>query len=97
MAVRSARKPKKATVRSRSHIKRILEEAFRAEFPRDTVDISDGYKENIHVVVVSRRFDEMSESNKRDLMWSIIDSAPLTDVERQLISLVYPVGIAEIK
>jgi hypothetical protein len=97
MAVRSAPKPRQRKAHSRSQIKKILEEAFRAEFPHDTVDISDGYKENIHVVVVSRRFDRMKEANKTDLMWSVIDSAPLTDGEKQLISLVYPVSIAEIK
>jgi len=83
--------------RSREEIKRILEEAFRREFPHDTVDISDGYKENIHVVTVSRRFDDMSEADKQDLMWGIIDGTPLLDREKQMISLVYPVGVAEIK
>jgi hypothetical protein len=30
-------------------------------------------------------------------MWGIIDAAPLSAGEKQLISLVYPVSIAEIK
>lgn len=85
------------TRRSRVEIKRILEEAFRREFPHDTVDISDGYKENIHVVIVSRRFDDMSEAEKQDLMWGIIDATSLSDRDKRMISLIYPVSVAEIK
>jgi acid stress-induced BolA-like protein IbaG/YrbA len=32
-------------------IKRILQN----DFPSETVDVSDGYSDNIHVIVVSRR------------------------------------------
>lgn len=83
--------------RTRSEIKRILENALRKEFPNDTVDISDGYRDNIHVLVVSRRFDELEEKSKQELIWRIIDSSRLTPVEKRLISLVYPVSPAEIK
>lgn len=93
----SPKKKGRDTRRSRDEIKRILKEAFKKEFPDDTVDISDGYKDNIHVLVVSRRFDSMPESHKQDLLWSIIDSTPLTEAQKTLISLVYPVSIAEIK
>ena len=83
--------------RSRDQIKRVLYDAFRQEFPHDTVDISDGYKENLHVLIVSRRFDEMTEAQKQDLMWGVVDGTDLTNAEKQLISLVYPVAVAEIK
>ena len=96
MAKHGNQKPVKRA-RSREQIKRILHNAFRREFPDDTVDVSDGYKENIHVVIVSRRFDEMAEAEKQDLMWGVIDRAGLTDQEKQLISLVHPVSVAEIK
>lgn len=43
------------TIRPRDQIKQALDSAFRASFPHDTVDISEGYQDNIHVVVVSRR------------------------------------------
>jgi len=75
----------------------MLREAFRKRFPNDTVDISDGYKDNIHVMVVSREFDEMGEREKQELMWEIIDSTELAENEKTLISLVYPVSPAEIK
>ena len=91
----SKKNPKNA--RSRDAIKQVLYRAFRREFPDDTVDISDGYKENIHVLIVSRRFDDMSEAEKQDLMWRVVDETDLTEPEKQLISLVYPVAVAEIK
>ncbi|HUS91271.1 MAG TPA: hypothetical protein VM695_05440 [Phycisphaerae bacterium] len=83
--------------RNREAVMDIIRGAFRREFPEDTVDISDGYKDNIHVLVVSRRFDDLTEQQKQDLMWQIIDGTDLTDDEKRLISLAYPVSPAEIK
>ena len=86
------------TARDREQVKEAIVKAFRERFPNDTVDVSDGYRENIHVMVVSRDFDAMNERQKQDLMWEVIDKgAGLTDAERQLISLMYPVSPAEIK
>ena len=88
---------RRANKRSRNEVKQIIHDAFRRRFPRDTVDVSDGYEDNIHVVVVSREFDQMEEQQKLDLMWRIIDKSQLTKEEKGLISLVYPVSLAEIK
>ncbi|HEY8751322.1 MAG TPA: hypothetical protein VIM11_25285 [Tepidisphaeraceae bacterium] len=82
---------------SRDELKQIIRDAFRQRFPHDTVDVSDGYEDNIHVLVVSREFDKMREKQKQDVMWKIIDSTPLTDDQKALISLVFPVSPAEIK
>jgi hypothetical protein len=87
----------KRSSRSRDEVKRILTPAFREEFPDDTVDISDGYQDNIHVLVVSRKFDELTEAQKQDMLWGIIDRTDLTDAEKSLISLVMPVSPAEIR
>ncbi len=84
-------------MRARDEIKNVLKKAFRECFPEDTVDVSDGYQENIHVLIVSRKFDGMTEKAKQDLMWDVIDGTILTDEEKQLISLAYPVSPAEIK
>lgn len=84
-------------LRSRRVIKDILYRALKAGFPDDTVDISDGFEDNIHVVVVSRRFDPLSEKQKQNVLWRIIDRTNLSKSEKLLISLVYPVSIAEIK
>lgn len=91
---------KKAAVkrtRSREDIKGLLRQAFQQEFPKDTVDISDGYRDNIHVLVVSRKFDGLSEKAKQDLLWNIIDQTSLSVAEKNLISLLMPVSPAEIK
>jgi len=89
--------PRGRTQRSNAMIKKILREAFRKEYPEDTVDVSDGYKDNIHVLVVSRTFDPLTEKQKQDALWKVIDGTDLTDGEKQLISLVYPVSVAELK
>ncbi len=93
------RKPASRTrgTRSRAAVKRALEQSLRKRFPNDTVDISDGYEQNIHVLVVSRQFDGMVEENKQDLVWGIIDGSNLTDNEKSLISLVLPLSPAQIK
>ena len=38
--------------------------------PSDFVDVSDGDDDDVHVVVVSRKFDAKRTSEKRDLIWS---------------------------
>jgi len=38
----------------------------------DFVDVSDGHDDNIHVVVVSRKFDGHRLREKNDLIWSIL-------------------------
>lgn len=83
--------------RSRESVKEILRKAFRRKFPNDTVDVSDGYQDNIHVLVVSREFDSMTEKQKQQVLWRVVDSAGLTDAEKSLISLVYPLSVAELK
>jgi hypothetical protein len=83
--------------RTRKQVKDLLMHAFRARFPHDTVDVSDGYKDNIHLTVVSRTFDDMSEKQKQALMWEIVDAAGLRPEEKLLVSLIYPVSLAEIR
>lgn len=89
--------PPSGKTRSRAQIKRILAAVLRAAFPNDTIDVSDGYKDNIHVMVVSRKFDRMNERKKQDYLWQLIDGSPLSEREKRLISLVYPLSPAEIK
>jgi len=84
-------------MRTGQEIKAILESAIRAEFPSDTVDISDGYKDNIHVLVVSRRFDKMTDEEQRDMLWGLIDKAGLDEGEKALISLALAISPSMIK
>lgn len=87
---------RKSTVRSRNEIKREIREALKRAFPEDTVDVSDGYADNIHVLVVSRKFDAMEEQAKQDMLWGLIDKQ-IPPAESRLISLVLPLSPAEIK
>jgi hypothetical protein len=38
--------------------------------PGDLVDVSDGLDDNVHVVIVSRKFDGRRMQEKEDLIWS---------------------------
>ncbi len=95
--IRKANGPR-SPKRSRARIKRAIRDAFSRELPEDTIiDVSDGYGDCIHVMVISRRFDQMSEKAKQNLMWRVIDSSDLSEEEKARISLVYPVSPAAIK
>jgi hypothetical protein len=83
--------------RSRAQVKLAIEQALRREFPTDTVDVSDGYKDNIHVLVVSRKFDSMQDRIADEYLWSLIDAAGLTKAERNLLSLVLAVSPSLLK
>lgn len=83
--------------RSRAEIKRLLEAALRADFPSDTVDVSDGFRENIHVLVISRKFEKMKETVRQDWLWTLIDRSPLTPQEKNLISLTMALSPGELK
>ena len=76
---------------------RKIEANLRRHFPRDTVDVSPGYHDNVHVLVVSRKFDRMSEKRKQDYLWELINSGDLTEEERTRISLILPLSPAEVK
>ncbi|HNQ24565.1 MAG TPA: hypothetical protein PKK06_15895 [Phycisphaerae bacterium] len=88
-AGRSARPP--------AQIKKTLAVALRRAFPHDTVDISDGYQSNIHVLVVSRAFDALEEQQKQEYLWKLIDATNLSEEEKQLISLVLPLSPDDVK
>jgi len=45
----------------------------------DLVDVSDGLDDNIHVVVVSRKFDGRRFQEKNDLIWSILTTELIPD------------------
>ena len=68
------------------------------KFEGGMVDVSlSGIRDNIHVVVMSRRFDDMLEKEKQDLLWKIIDESDLTEEEKLRISLIVPLSPDEVK
>ncbi len=72
---------------------------LRAEFPNDTVDVSaSGVGDNIHVIVVSRKFDAMkNEKQKQDYLWDLIDKSKLSEKQKLCMSLILPTSPADIK
>jgi acid stress-induced BolA-like protein IbaG/YrbA len=80
-------------------LKTKIERILRAQFPQqgETVDVSDGSGDNIHVVVVSRQFDHMREKSKQDLLWGAIDRSDLTDGEKVKISMILPYSPDDLK
>lgn len=79
-------------------LKRRIYDALKLEFPDETVDISDGYRDNIHVLVVSRKFDKFSEKKKMAYLWEAITAnGVFTDEELAKISLLLAYSPKELK
>ncbi|HET6250527.1 MAG TPA: hypothetical protein VFE47_22760 [Tepidisphaeraceae bacterium] len=72
--------------RSRTILKKIIEAALRERFPHDTVEVSDGFEDNIHALVVSKVFDKMTERTKFAHLWKIVEGTDLNDSEKDLIT-----------
>ena len=64
-------------------------QVFKAEFPEDYVDVSDGHHDNVHVIVVSRKLDGLAESEKLELLWSVAERGLDGDATRISLLLGY--------
>jgi len=62
----------------------------------DSVDVSDGPDDSIHVVIVSRKFDGCRMKEKNDLIWSEL-TQNLSPEQWGLVSLSIGVSPEEIK
>lgn len=51
-----------------------VKRALRREFPEDTIATTEGYQGRVRVKVVSERFNGMSERDRQDLLWEILQS-----------------------
>jgi acid stress-induced BolA-like protein IbaG/YrbA len=78
-------------------LKKKIDTIISAAFPGETVDVSDGHGDNIHVIVVSRKFDGMREKEKQELLWGAIDKSNLSEPEKVKISLILPYGPSDLK
>lgn len=89
----------RSTVKSKADpkLKEAITGILKAEFPNDTVDVSDGYQDNMHIVVVSRKFDNKTQKARQDMIWKALDKSSLTDLEKSKISLIIPYSPAELK
>ena len=88
--------PPSAPETTRARVKRSVVGAFRDEFPTDTIDVTDGFEDLIHVVVISRRFDGRSLDDRADYLCSVLDRAGLPPEERGLISLLAAISPGEL-
>ncbi|MCC6321377.1 MAG: hypothetical protein IT438_08080 [Phycisphaerales bacterium] len=95
-AKRASRKSR-SPARGSLDLKRKLEDALRTRFRSDTIDVSDGYKGNVHVLVVSRKFDGKSDYERQEMLHQIINDANLTKAQIGKISLLLAMSPAEIK
>ncbi|RLB99599.1 MAG: hypothetical protein DRI57_33370 [Deltaproteobacteria bacterium] len=78
--------------------KKKIEVLLRREFSENSaVDVSDGYQDNIHIVVVSRKFSGRSESEKQDMLWNLIETGALSESDKNRISLIVPYSPEELK
>jgi stress-induced morphogen len=67
---------------------RVLE-ALRKDFPTDTIDTSEGYNGRVHLKVVSRRFNGMSEPEKQKYIWDLLRDRLGEGAQAVSLALVY--------
>lgn len=72
-----------------------VRKVFKQEFSEDTVDVSDGYLDNVHVVIVSRKLDGLREREKHEFLWKIAQQGLGENATR--ISLLIGYSPAELK
>jgi stress-induced morphogen len=72
-------------------LKRKIHDKLKAAYftdPDDMVDVSDGPDDNIHVVIVSRKFDGRRMKEKNDLIWSLlVDNLAKDEWEKVTLSI----------
>jgi stress-induced morphogen len=84
-----------ATVDLKKKIHDVLKSVYFHD-PDDSVDVSDGPDDSVHLVIVSRKFDGRRMNEKNDLIWSLL-TANLTADEWGKISLSIGASPEEIK
>jgi hypothetical protein len=88
---------KKLIERVKSVLMAGFPEAGIEGFPEAAIDVSRGYHDNVHIIVFSRRFDDMDEQEKLDYLWKFIKKSNLKEEEKLKISLLRPYSPAELK
>lgn len=82
-------------------IKAVLKETFKNE-PDTIIDVTpSGVRDNLHVLVVSRRLDPLTEQQKQELLWGALDTAKedgkLSDMDVLRVSMILPVSVSELR
>ncbi len=66
-----------------------VKEVLRETFPEDTIEISKGYKGRVHVLVVSPKFNDMTDQQKQNFIWEILKAELEDEVQAVSLALVY--------
>lgn len=70
-------------------LRRKVQDAYKEVFPQALVDVSDGYQGRLHVVLVSREFDDMPEMERNKILGDIARDALGDDAVRVSLLLAY--------
>jgi stress-induced morphogen len=68
---------------------RKVEEGLRRAFPQDTLELREGYRGHVHVLVVSNRFNGKTERQKQDLFWEILRAEAPDTADAVSVAIVY--------
>lgn len=79
----------------KTKIEEVLKRGYFKD-PKDFVDVSDGMDDNVHIVIVSRKFDGRRMKEKNDLIWSEL-LKELPPEEWRMVTLSIGVSPEEIK
>lgn len=84
--------------RKRDALCQRIDGILRQEFPSDTVDVSlSGIRDNVHVLVVSQKLNDFSETQKQEHIWDILERGGLGQDELGRISLILPLSVQELQ
>lgn len=61
-------------------IKQMLKAEFVATHPGSKIKVSEGWGDNIHVLVVSEAFKGMPAEKRDDMVWPILEKLPKTEM-----------------
>lgn len=66
-------------------------EALRRAFPDETVEVSEGRQGQgrVHVLVVSRRFNGLTEMERQDMIWEILRAELGEEAEAVTLAALY--------
>ncbi len=81
-----------------------IKAVLQKELPQQDViiDVSpSGVRDNLHVLVVARKLDPMTEMQKQEYLWGLLEDAvkrrQLKKADLARISLVLPISIEELR
>ncbi len=78
LEVNVMRAKKRTIERIRNH----LEEHFLPEHPNAKIMVGEGYKENIHLMIISEDFADVPSRKRDDMVWPILEQLPNKDFFR---------------